>query len=76
MSTSQSIGETRADLLAEWIAKQPELIRTIEDVARMPEVRQWRPDILADALDRLVADGRLMEAADGVLFLLPAGGRS
>ncbi|UTI62311.1 hypothetical protein NBH00_13160 [Paraconexibacter antarcticus] len=69
--TSLSIAQARADLLAEWIGRRPETVHTVGDISRMPEVAYWHPAILELAVDMLVADGRLTEAADGVLCVKP-----
>lgn len=65
--TSLSVGAARAQLVRQALLAHPEHIERVEDIRRLPCLVRWAPTILDDALDRLVADGLITEAADGRL---------
>lgn len=73
--TLARVAAERADLLAEWIADAGDTVRTLDDVRALPEVAAWRDDVLGDAVDRLVTDGRLREDAHGRLRIWSGGER-
>lgn len=50
---------------------RPELVEYAEDLTRLPDVAIWAPAAVAAAIDDLVADGRITEAADGRLCVHP-----
>lgn len=59
--------EMRADILFAALLAHPE---TVDDIASLPRVASWEPLILADAIDRLVAEGRIVEDAIGRLVVV------
>lgn len=73
MSTSLSVTAVRASIVFDAIAGNPELVETIHDVHRLPRLSTWTEQILNAAVDELIADGLLVEAADGRLCIKPRG---
>lgn len=69
-STALSVRAARADIVLEQIRSHPELVETVEDIRhRLPRLAGWSPLILSAAIDDLVAEGRIGEAADGRLVV-------
>ncbi|HEY4096378.1 MAG TPA: hypothetical protein VGM33_12740 [Baekduia sp.] len=65
---SLSVGDVRAQMLHEELLRLPDLECTA-DIAAVPHLSRWPAPWLADALDRLVADGLVTEACDGRLVI-------
>lgn len=74
MSTRVTLRDARAIVLYEEIKARPELVDVIDDVVKLPRCGKWPPRAIALAVDDLVAEGVLTEAADGRLCVLPWGG--
>ena len=68
--TSLGVREMRARIVLDEIRTHPELVERVEDIARIPRLARWRPEIRDAAVADLAADGRLTEAADGRLCVV------
>lgn len=67
LPTSKTRGAVRADMLEALLADGRAL--TVEDVWVLPALRRWNRDAIGDALDQLIADGRLIDDGYGRLHI-------
>lgn len=71
--SSLSVREVRAGMVYDELRANPELFEIADDIAGLPRLSNWSPPILEAAIDDLVADGRITEAADGRLVVRHQG---
>lgn len=64
MSTSLDVPTMRAKIAHDALLAAPEIDR-VEDIPRL--FPRWRPEILDEAIDELVARGAITETPDGHL---------
>jgi hypothetical protein len=68
-ASSDAVLGARASVVLREVRAYPELVERVEDIARLPRLTGWAPEILADAIDLLVGGGVFAEAADGRLCI-------
>ncbi|UTI62634.1 hypothetical protein NBH00_14840 [Paraconexibacter antarcticus] len=66
MSTSLTVREARAQIVLEAILRHPGQVHTRNDIRGLSNFDRWGDDIFSAAVDDLVRDGRLTEAASGL----------
>jgi hypothetical protein len=66
LPTSMTIRAMRAGIVADEIARHPEAILSIDDVANLPRLAGWAPTVLQVAIADLVGDGILVDDCRGV----------
>lgn len=71
MTSSLTVRQMRADILHAALLDEP--VERLADIASVPRVALWRPEIRAAAASDLLREGRIAETLTGRLIVRSAG---